>query len=106
MPRAPCPRRPAAAGLAQPRLVRRGGRREVEKAVRKAFGPVKVRTLSAAQGDTEAFAEAIGRLAGDGDLRAEYSRRARGLAETVLNRRNVVVPLLDALKTVSSPDTP
>jgi glycosyltransferase involved in cell wall biosynthesis len=62
--------------------------------------------LSAAQGDTEAFAEAIGRLVGDGDLRAEYSRRARGLAETVLNRRNVVVPLLEALKTVSSPDTP
>jgi glycosyltransferase involved in cell wall biosynthesis len=62
--------------------------------------------LSAAQGDSEAFAEAIGRLAGDDDLRAEYSRRARGLAETVLNRRNVVIPLLDALETVNSPDTP
>lgn len=62
--------------------------------------------LSAAQGDTESFAAAIGRLAGDGDLRAEYSRRARGLAETVLNRRNVVLPLLEALKALNSPDTP
>jgi uncharacterized protein YbjT (DUF2867 family) len=62
--------------------------------------------LSAAQGDSEAFAEAIGRLAGDDDLRAAYSRRARGLAETVLNRGNVVIPLLDALETVNSPDTP
>ena len=62
--------------------------------------------LSAAQGDSEAFAEAIGRLAGDADLRAGYSRGARRLAETVLNRRNVVAPLLDELKTVSSPDTP
>ncbi|MDP6635094.1 MAG: glycosyltransferase family 4 protein [Phycisphaerae bacterium] len=60
--------------------------------------------LSAGQGDTEAFARAIGRLAGDADLRAGYARRARGLAETVLNRSNVVIPLLDELKTFSSQD--
>ncbi len=61
--------------------------------------------LSAGQGDTNAFAEAIGKLAGDAELRAGYALRARALAETVLNRRNVVIPILDELTAVSLPDT-
>jgi glycosyltransferase involved in cell wall biosynthesis len=61
--------------------------------------------LSAAQSDADGFTAAIGRLAGDAELRAQYGRRARELAETVLNRKNVVVPLLDKLQSVNLPDT-
>jgi len=57
--------------------------------------------LSAPQGDTEAFARAIGRLVDDADLRAAYGSRARDLAQTVLNRGNVVLPMLDQLDQVS-----
>ena len=53
--------------------------------------------LSADQGDTDGFQQAIRRLAGDAELRREMGRNARGVAETVLNRENVVAPILEGL---------
>jgi len=61
--------------------------------------------LSAAQGDVEAFAASIGRLADDAELRRSCAENARGLAETALNRRNVVIPMIEELRNVNSPDT-
>jgi glycosyltransferase involved in cell wall biosynthesis len=60
--------------------------------------------LSAPQGDIEAFAAAIKTLADDADLRASCAAGSRRLAETSLNRRNVVAPMLDQLRNVNLPD--
>jgi len=54
--------------------------------------------LSAPQGDLNAFAAAIRRLADDSELRMSFSLAARRLAETDLNRRNVVAGLMAELK--------
>jgi glycosyltransferase involved in cell wall biosynthesis len=54
--------------------------------------------LSAAQGDREAFRDAIKRLADDEQLRRRMSTNARHAAVTVFSRERVIQPLLDWLK--------
>lgn len=56
--------------------------------------------LSAPQGDAAAFAAAIRTLAADPARRAAMGRNARKVAETRLNRTNVVAPILKALETI------
>ena len=58
--------------------------------------------LSASQGDQGAFNAAVLRLAGDEALRRRMAANARALAETALNRRTVVRPLLEELARLGS----
>ena len=62
--------------------------------------------LSACQGDQGAFNAAVVRLAGDQSLRRRMSANARALAETALNRRTVVRPLLERLARLGSAHGP
>lgn len=56
--------------------------------------------LGTPQGDTPAFIEAVRRLAHDPARRREMAANARRLAEGLLDRRQVVVPLLRAIEAV------
>ena len=53
--------------------------------------------LAAPQGDTDTFVAHIRRLTDDAALRQRLGANARQLAETGLNRKTVVQPILDAL---------